>query len=206
MKKETGTITAKGMYRHSQIEQFISIKEYMFVQREGSKYLIVRYTNDMNTTIDTMRFILTEMNADGDVIAVRRIEQKNLRADAGATFAPNEGIPISDDCMDFTIKFEQASSDVYTYRPRGRKVCVYYTPPKKRRIKPPAGSDEFTVKNLRRPTSRSVTLKVIFVLLVFIAASVAVSYAQYIVDYNRRHGLSNFVSQITESYCETMEL
>ena len=202
--KEKGIVTAKGIYKHPQAEHFISVKQYMFVHRDEKKHLIVRYTNDLNTNIDSMKFVLTEMNSDGDVIATRRIEQKDLRADAGATFAPNEGIPISDECMDFKIKFIEAGSGVYTYRLRGRRVCAYYTPPKPRRQKPPMGTPEFSVRRMKIPTSRSAAFLTMLLVALFIGASVLVSYLAYLQDYNQRRGDRYFTS--TEYYYDSREL
>lgn len=203
--KERGTVTAKGIYKHPQAEQFISVKQYMFVHRDGKKHLIVRYTNEMNTNIEFMKFVLTEMNSDGDVIATRKIEQKNLRADAGATFAPNEGIPISDECMDFKIKIIEAGSGNYTYRLRGRKVCVYYTPPKQRVPRPPEGTPHFSVQKQRKPSSRSMVAISIFIIALFIGASILVSCISYYSSYNKKNNkLKKSVAEI--EYYECREL
>lgn len=190
MSKEKGTIIAKGIYKHPQTEGFISVKQFMFVQRDGVKHLIVRYMNEMDANVEDMKLLLTEMNADGAVIAERRLEHRGLKADAGATFAPNEGIPISSECVDFKIKILEATSGFYTYRYKGNKTCVYYTPKQSARPKPPTGTPGFSAKKLKTPSSRAMTAVSIFLITLFIAASILVSYLGYIVDYNQRTGKS----------------
>jgi hypothetical protein len=187
MSKENGVILAKGIYKHPQAEGFISVKQFMFVQRDGVKHLIVRYSNDMDANVESMKFLLTEMNADGDVIATRHIKQRDLKADAGATFAPNEGIPILSECVDFKIKMLEASSGVYTYRYKGNKACVYYTPKQPNVPKPPAGTHVFSVRKLKVPKSRLLAMASIFFISIFIAVSILVSYVAYISDYNKRN-------------------
>ena len=184
MSKENGVIIAKGIYKHPQADGFISVKQFMFVQRDGVKHLILRYTNEMDANVETMKFLLTEMNADGEVIAQRRIEQTKLKADAGATFAPNEGIPISSECVDFKIKLLEATSGNYTYRYKGNKPCVYYTPKPTGRPKPPEGASVFSVRNLKAPTARSFTAISVFLISLFMVASIVVSYFVFMADYD----------------------
>lgn len=200
--REKETILAKGIYKHPQAGHYISAKQYMFVHKDGKKHLILRYTNDMSVNVDSMKLVLTEMDTDGKVISTRRIEHKGLRAEAGATFAPNEGIPISDECMDFKIKVVEAGSGVYTYRVRGRRVCTYYTPPKPRRVSPPMGTPEFSVAKMKKPSSRAAAFLSMLIVVLFIGASILVSYFTYIQDYKRRHR----DTAITEYYYDCREL
>ena len=183
---DNGTIIAKGIYKHPQADNFISVKQYMFVYRNGQKHLILRYTNDLNANIDSMKFVLTEINSDGEVIAVRKIAQSGIRVDMGVTFAPDSGIPISDECMDFKIEFLEATSDVYTYRKRGRRGNVYYTPRRTSRKRPPIGTSPITAKRMRKPSARGSAWLILLLVSIFLSVSVLVSYLVYIEDYNRR--------------------
>ncbi len=123
-------ITAKGIYKHPQAEDFISVKQYMFVYRDGVKYLVLRCSNDTETALTSMKFVLTELDSDGAVLDTRKITYKDINADAGATFAPSRGIPVSDECVDFKIRFVRAVADKYVYKASGKRAYAYYAPKK----------------------------------------------------------------------------
>lgn len=124
-------ITAKGIYKHSQAEDFISVKQYMFVYRDGVKHLVLRCSNDTETALTSMKFVLTELDSNGAVLNTRTITYKDISADAGATFAPSCGIPVSDECVDFKIRFVRAVASKYVYKSSGKRAYAYYAPEKK---------------------------------------------------------------------------
>lgn len=125
---EKDKITVKGIYEYPQTEGFISVKQFMFVYRDGVKHLLLRCTNETPTALRSARFVLTELDRDGEILNVRQLSYKDINADAGATFTANEGIPVSDECVDFKISFIRASAGKYTYKARGKRVNAYYTP------------------------------------------------------------------------------
>ena len=124
-------ITAKGIYKHPQAEDFISVKQYMFVYRDGVKHLVLRCSNDTETALTSMKFILTELDPNGAVLNTRQITYNKINADAGATFAPSGGIQVSDECVDFKIRFVRATADKYIYKSSGKRAYAYYAPKKK---------------------------------------------------------------------------
>lgn len=130
---EIDKVTVKGIYKHPQIEGFVSVKQFMFVYRNGVKHLLLRCSNDTETVLKTVHFVLTELDRDGAVLNVRHLSYKDIKAEAGEMFASPTGIPLSDECVDFKIKFVRAFSGKHTYKVAGKKAYVYYTPPKKTR-------------------------------------------------------------------------
>ena len=169
-------IVAKGIYRHTCLEHYVAPKQYIFVRRDGVKHLIVRYSNDTESTLDTISIVLTELNADGTVIKTRKLKHKNVGAEPGKSFSPHEGIPISDACVDFKIKVLEARSGKYVYRSRGGEVFVYYEP-KSEKTKKSERNQQEDIKVTRRGVSHSMLMASLtsFAMLVVMACCVLMS-------------------------------
>ncbi|MBR3687325.1 MAG: hypothetical protein IKL66_07590 [Clostridia bacterium] len=127
---EIDKVTVKGIYKHPQPEGFVTVKQFMFVYRDGVKHLLLRCSNDTETVLRSVRFVLTELDRDGAVLNVRHLSYKDINAEAGETFTSSMGIPLSDGCVDFKISFVRAVSDKHTYKLKGKKAYVYYAPQK----------------------------------------------------------------------------
>lgn len=127
---EIDKVTAKGIYKYPQIEGFVSVKQFMFVYRDGVKHLLLRCSNDTETVLRSVRFVLTELDRDGAVLNVRHLSYKDINAEGGETFTSPKGIPVSDECVDFKISFVRAVSDKHTYKATGKKAYAYYAPQK----------------------------------------------------------------------------
>ena len=134
-------ITIKCIYKHPQIEGFVSVKQFMFVYRDGVKHLLLRCSNDTETVLRSVRFVLTEFNRDGEILNVRHLSYKDINVEAGETFASPQGIPLSEECVDFKISFVRAISDKHTYKVTGKKAYVYYAPQKEPRKESMFGVD-----------------------------------------------------------------
>lgn len=130
---EIDKITVKGIYKYPQADGFVSVKQFMFVYREGVKHLILRCSNDTETVLRSVSFVLTELDRDGAVIRDRRLSYDDINAEAGAMFSSSKGIPLSDECVDFRIRFVRAKSDKYIYKVTGKRAYAYYFPKKTER-------------------------------------------------------------------------
>ena len=117
---------SKGYYKHSGIEGFVSVKQYMFIRKKGKKCLIQRFSNDSDFVVNALEYIVTELDAEGNVIKTDRIRSSGFTAAPGTVFAPPSGVVVSEECVDFKIRFISCVSGKYKYLVRnGIAVPIY---------------------------------------------------------------------------------
>ena len=119
---------SKGFYPHSQIEGFISVKNYIFVSRQQQNFLLLRFENLADFTADSMEFTLIQMDRTGAVLKKTSHSYTGLTVAPGSTFTLPEGIPVHKYCTDFKLQFSTVTSGRFTYRVRDNAVIVLYTP------------------------------------------------------------------------------
>lgn len=117
---------SKGFYSHSQIEGFVSVKNYIFVRNDHGKYLLLRFTNLSDFLVNSMEFTLIQMDRAGEILEKTKIRYDDLVFAPGRTFTPSEGIPVNEFCADFKLQFSSITSGDYLYRVQGKEVTVLY--------------------------------------------------------------------------------
>ncbi len=121
------TIISKGKYAHEQPEQLISLKQYMFVRNEkGKKQLLLRFANERNEVCTGFEFVLSLMDAKGNVIREERLESAADTYPAGTSFGFDHPIQADERCTDFRVRLLRASFGDYTYRVENAGVLVSY--------------------------------------------------------------------------------
>lgn len=126
-------VSSKGFYRHPQPDKYVALRQYLFLRSGGEKYLLLRFENNTESTVDGLEILVTEMNIDGKVIGTRRATSGKLSASPGAVFSVPKKIRISKDCVDFKIKVVKATSGSYVYSANSNYVRVHYEKPTSRR-------------------------------------------------------------------------
>ena len=117
---------AKGVYQYSQIENFISVKDYMLVRSDDKKCLMFRFANNADYTITAMNFTITQLDNSGKVIATTKHMYESLTIAPDAQFVPDEGIVVDEKCHDFKVSFTEVRSDKYRYTVKNGKIQVFY--------------------------------------------------------------------------------
>lgn len=117
---------SKGLYQYSQIDRFISVKNYMFVRTDNRKCLMLRFSNDSDYLVDSMDFVIVQMDSNGTVIGRTPVSYKALSFAAGTTYTPNEGIVVDEYCNKFKIQFACVTSGNYKYLVKDGKISVQY--------------------------------------------------------------------------------
>lgn len=117
---------AKGIYRYSQIENFVSVKDYMIVRSDDNKCLMLRFSNDTNYTVTSMKFTIIQLDNSGKIISKKKHQYERLAFAPDAQFVPDEGIIIDERCHDFKISFSEVCSDKYIYAVKCGEISVYY--------------------------------------------------------------------------------
>lgn len=132
----------KGIYKHPQIENFISVKDYLFLRENGEKYLLIRYVNEGDFTVNSMDLTLSQLATDGTVLDSRTISYKNLKINPGQTYTAKLGIAVDNLCTDFRVSFTHLTSGQYSYLVQGRQITVQYHEPRDNTPSTPSDKDK----------------------------------------------------------------
>ena len=125
MQKNNNCI-AKGIYSHSQLNDFVSVREYIFLKHSDKKCLIFRFCNETALTLDSIEFLLIELNSSGNVINKTHVVYDGLDINPDDIFSSKNGLVVSKECVDFKIQFLSVSSGDYIYRVKRGKVYAHY--------------------------------------------------------------------------------
>ncbi|MBQ8409090.1 MAG: hypothetical protein IJY39_09545 [Clostridia bacterium] len=117
---------SKGFYKYSQIDRFISVKNYMFVRANNRKCLMIRFSNDSDFTVNSMDFVIVQLDSAGALLATTKISYDSLSVAPGNTYTPDEGIIVDEFCTDFKIQFSCVCSGNYKYLVKKGKIAVLY--------------------------------------------------------------------------------
>ena len=129
---------AKGFYQYSQLNGFISVKNYIFTRINNKKCLLVRFSNDMGYAVNSMSFTVVQFNGAGKVIAKKKITYDGINFGAGTTYVAQNGIAVAEECRDFKIYFNCVRSGKYKYVVKNGEIIVLYdnnSPKQTRRAK-----------------------------------------------------------------------
>ncbi len=147
---------SKGFYQYSQADNFITVKNYIFVQQGDKKGLLIRFVNDSDFEADSMEYTVVQLDVNGEVIGKNKMKHTAMRLRPEEVFASDEAIIVDNRCCDFKVVFSRVVSGNYVYTVSEGKVIVDYILPAKPLIDPQKGRNKalrsFSVK--RRTASR----------------------------------------------------
>lgn len=196
MSAEKQSIT-KCHYRYSQINNFISVKDFMFVRENGTNHLLIRFVNLSDFTVNSLAFTVTELDASGKVLGKFKIKLDSLEILAGSTYAPPAGFKVHSDCCDCVINIRRAKSENYLYRIQGKQIVTDYCKPSKAIIE--GGDDSksktlFYVKSSRAKKIKASVVGAAISLLIIITFNAARPFAMYYKD-----EIKNFLKEYAET-------
>ena len=117
---------AKGFYHYKQPSELVSVKNYIFTRKAGKKCLLLRFSNDLSHTVDSMRFTLRQMDATGKVIDETEVAYADMDLLAGASFVSQKAIVVDEFCTDFRVYVNEIRSGRYKYTVDNGAVSVNY--------------------------------------------------------------------------------
>ncbi|MBR6745587.1 MAG: hypothetical protein IKM00_10300 [Clostridia bacterium] len=128
---------AKGDYRRPQIGNFILVKQYLFLRRNGKKVLLLRFFNELGHTVDGMDYTVFQYDAGGKPLARARVSHGDMQFLPGEFYAPGTAVEVEEACADFSVVFSEVRSDRYRYRVTDGGVSVFYVrrPPSEARAR-----------------------------------------------------------------------
>lgn len=116
----------KGIYSHKQVGGYMTVKQFMVVEREDKRCLILRFLNESSLEVNAMEFTVTQRDTRGEVIGTSKIKHTHLSVGAGELFSPESGVVIKPECADFEVEMQCVVSGKYRYVFRGNQVTAHY--------------------------------------------------------------------------------
>ena len=117
---------AKGIYRHPQLGHFISVKNYIFLRDNGKKYLLLRFSNELDYVVDGLTCEVFQYDLDGNEITSAKINMSGMNICPHEMFTNDAALEVDEKCMDFRVVFLEVRSGKYRYRTIDKTVCVHY--------------------------------------------------------------------------------
>ncbi|MBQ4141406.1 MAG: hypothetical protein IJD70_08720 [Clostridia bacterium] len=116
----------KGYYQYSQINNFVSVKNFMFVKDNKKNGLLIRFSNDSDFRVDSMSFTIVQLDSTGSTIGKNNVTLKSLDFMPGTNYSSNDPIIVGDNCSNFKLYFTEVRSGNYRYRIRHGKIITDY--------------------------------------------------------------------------------
>ena len=123
--------TVKGIYSYPQLNNFISVRNYMYIWQNGKKCLILRFFNGFTQEINELEYTVTQIDIKGNVIKQSDVVKKDICISPGNLYSPNTGLLVDDACVDFRLSVKSARSGKYTYRVFDDVIEAFYELPEK---------------------------------------------------------------------------
>lgn len=117
---------SKGIYQYSQIGNFISVKNYIFIRKDEKKHLMLRFSNDFDYVVNSMTYFVIQMDNFGKVLARTKITNNDLAFQPGSMYVTECPICVDEYCSDFKIVFAEAVSGLYRYEVHSDMIAVHY--------------------------------------------------------------------------------
>jgi hypothetical protein len=142
---------SKGQYTYTQQSGYVTVKNYIFLEKNGKKCLILRFSNDSaGVEFNEMRFTVVEKDPAGQVIKRTRVEWRGLKFAPGTTYVNEDAIVVDDLCVDFKIEPECLISGQYRYVFDHSGVRVDFIPSEKKSTDEIDDADRIYVNSVSR--------------------------------------------------------
>ena len=121
-------IIEKGAYVHYQIGSFIEVKNFIIANKSDKKCLLLLLANNSETTVSSVKFTLTQLDALGKVISKDDFIFSDIKITPAGEYALESGIVLSEKCVDFRVKMIYALSGEYKYVFKNGQALQSYDP------------------------------------------------------------------------------
>ena len=122
----TDNVLEKGIYNHQQPSGYIVARNYLVLEEEGKRYLLIRFANESNVKITAFKFVLSQLDSNGKVICSSKITYDEVCLEPHATLSEKRGIRVKEECVDFYIKVISFVSELYRYEYKKGQLVVHY--------------------------------------------------------------------------------
>lgn len=125
MRKEEKCL-AKGIYSHPQVSGYLSVKQFMIIEQDGKKCLLLRFANEASFQISQVEFVLRQLNSKGDEISASVMKYSDLRIKVGGMYALEKGIVLKQECVDVVVQMISLVGGRYKYKFKNGIVTAHY--------------------------------------------------------------------------------
>lgn len=122
-------VIEKGRYTRKLPKNFIDIKQFLKVERNSKRSILLRLENNLDCVVNELKIKITEYDKHGKIIGKSVRSFCNLKIIPNKLYSLDEGISIKNECEDFEIQIIKARSGNYEYILNGEDVLVYYAMP-----------------------------------------------------------------------------
>jgi hypothetical protein len=176
-------VISKGFYGFSQIKDFISVKNHMFLTSGNKMYLSIRFSNDSNVTFESFSFDIIQLDSSGRSIGKIFVDYKDIVFEPGSTYISKNAVAVSPRCADFKIVFHEAFSRAYRYGIRRNSELVYYDRKKDLSLREKTtdnnGKKSAAYFRIKEKKAGKPGLAVLLTIVLFIAMLLFSSYSMY---------------------------
>lgn len=121
-------IIDKGTYTFRQEGAFVSPKQYMLIEKEGKRCLLLRFFNSSEILVNAIEFLLIQLDADGQIISRDRMAYDEISIRPENEYALKTGIVLKKGCVNFRVQMLYAISGEYKYVFRNGQAVQLYDP------------------------------------------------------------------------------
>ena len=116
-------IISKGIYSYPQPAGYVSVKQFIFLRVGEKKHLLVRFSNDLDVTIESVSFTVSQLDAEGALINKLHTRcKKSIKS--GESFAIDKALAVDEKCVDVKVTVDTAISGEYEYSDRNGIITV----------------------------------------------------------------------------------
>ncbi len=126
MKRNEKNYIDKGIYSHPQIGGYLTLKQFILIEQDKKRCLLLRFVNEADFKINGARFILKQLDSDGQEIDRIDIDYNDMKLAPGQMYSPNQGIVVKKECVDFKIQMLYIASGDYRYIFENGTVTAHY--------------------------------------------------------------------------------
>ena len=126
MKKTKENYLIKGDYLYAQASRYFTVKQYMIVEQEGKRCLLLRFRNDSEMTVTGVEFTVKQMDAKGHPVGNVTVQYSDMSVRPGALYCPEQGIVVSDHCVDCMILMRYVICGKIKYAFKKGHVSAHY--------------------------------------------------------------------------------
>ena len=150
----------KVLYKDNQ-DMIVSLLEYILFEdaKLAEKYLVFKFSNNLNQTLTKIKFEVQEFDKEGDLIEKAILEYDGFEAKEGASFVPNAKLGVNFECKSIKVKLLYAGFERIAWN-EGKYEQIEYTLDDFRSdFKPTEKDEKINPKELKKKNKNEAKLR-----------------------------------------------
>ena len=109
-------ILVKNNYLYNRENSLINILQYLIVEKEGKKYLLLQLNNNFKQNVKELEMLIVQNDEKGNVICTSKFTCKDINVRSGKTFIPEVFVELNDNCKDIKADLIEARFNKFIYQ------------------------------------------------------------------------------------------